>query len=472
MSDLLVTNGRVVTQNAERDVVADGALAITDERIEAVGPTAEVTDEYDADRVVDADGGAVIPGLINTHTHVSDVVLRGGAFAADRGLYDWLYNVKRPASVAMTPDEHAVAAALYCLEAIRAGVTTFVENDTEVVWDAPETIEAKLDVYDTAGVRNVYGAGFADSPPDEAFEALLADYQLRDSGVEHPPADHFAIDTDRAVRETERLIERHHGSADGRQSVWPTPIVLASSSTRGLREASRLAEEHDVRTTMHIAEAEVEEADAGLSSIEYLRNAGYLGERTLLGHCVQIDAGDVRLLAKSGTSVAHNFMANMRLATGFAPVVELLDAGVTVGLGTDNANLNDTVNPLSDLRAVASAHKGYHRDPGVIPAQTAFDMVTIDGARAIGRADDLGSLEAGKLADVAIIDLDHPHLTPCPDPVHALVYAAQGFEVDTVLCAGDIVMEEREVATLDDTAAILRDAAAVGADVVERVGIE
>ncbi|GAA0303052.1 amidohydrolase [Halarchaeum salinum] len=472
MADVLVTNGRVITQNGDRDVIEDGALAITGERIEAVGHTAEIVADYDAARVVDADGGAVIPGLINAHTHVSDIVLRGGAFAADRGLYDWLYNVKRPGSVAMMPDEHAVAASLYCLEAIQSGVTTFVENDTEVVWDTPETIEAKLDIYETSGIRNVYGAGFADSPPDEAFEALLADYQIRNADTEHPPADHFSIDTDRAIRETERLIERYHGSAEGRQSIWPTPIVLASSSARGLREAYQLAEEHDVQTTMHIAEAEVEEADAGLSSIEYLRNVGYLGERTLLGHCVQIDASDVRLLAESGTSVAHNFMANMRLATGFAPVVEMLDAGVTVGLGTDNANLNDTVNPLSDVRAVASAHKGYHRDPGVVPAQTALDMVTIDGARAIGRADDLGSLEAGKLADVAIVDLDHPHLTPCPDPVHALVYAAQGFEVETVLCAGELVMDGRDVRSFGDPAAIMRDAAAVGADVVERVGIE
>lgn len=470
MTDLLVVNGRVITQNAAREVIENGAVAIADGRIEAVDTTAALTAEYDADRVVDADGGAVVPGLINAHTHVSDVLLRG-AFAADRGLYDWLYNVKRPGSVAMTPDEHAVAAALYCVEAVRSGVTTFVENDTEIVWDDRATIEAKLDVYETAGIRNVYGAGFADSPPDGAFEALLADYQARNPDTMHPPADRFAVETDRAIAETEALIDEYHGSAGGRQSVWPTPIVLASSTARGLREAYRLAEAHDIRTTMHIAEAEVEEAGAGLSSVEYLRNVGYLGDRTLLGHCVQIDDRDVRLLAETGTSVAHNFMANMRLATGFAPVVEMIDAGVTVALGTDNTNLNDTVNPLGDVRAAAGAHKGYHRDPGVIPAAKAFDMLTIDGARAIGREDDLGSLEPEKRADLAVVDLDHPHLTPCPDPVFALVNAVQGFEIDTVICDGDVVMAGRDVAAFDEDA-VMADARDAAVAVVERVGIE
>ncbi|AGB38882.1 amidohydrolase family protein [Natronococcus occultus] len=472
MTALLVTNGQIVTQNADREIIKDGAVAITDDRITAVGETATIEAEYDADRRIDAEGGAIVPGLINAHTHVSDILFRG-AFAADRGLYDWLYNVKRPGSVAMTPEEHAIAARLYCLEAIQAGVTTFVENDTEIIWDRTETIDAKLGVYEASGIRNVYGAGFADCPPDETMAALLADIQARNPDVSRPPSDRFAVDTDQAIAETTALIETYHGSAEGRQSVWPTPIVLESTTTRGFQEAYRLAEEYDVMTTAHVAEAEVEEQGIALSSVGYLRNIGYLGDRALLGHCVQLDPADVRLLARTGTAVAHNFMANMRLATGFAPIVAMLDCGVTVGLGTDNANLNDTVNPLSDVRAVASAHKGYHRDPSVVPAQTAFDMVTIDGARAIGREDELGSIEPGKQADIAIVDLDHPHLTPCSDPVSTLVYAAQGFEIDTVICAGTLVMDGRDVLSFDEPLdEITSDAATAAEAVVKRVGIE
>ncbi|MEF8812623.1 MAG: amidohydrolase [Halovenus sp.] len=472
MTTVLVTNGQVVTQNPARDIIESGAVVVVDDTIEAVGPASELEADHDPDRIIDADGGAIIPGLINAHTHVSDILLRG-SFAADRGLYDWLFNVKRPGSLAMTPEEHAIAASLYCAEAIRSGVTTFVENDTELTWESWDPIEAKLDVYERSGIRSIYGAGFADKPPDDSFETLIEDIQARNPDTEHVAPDRLTVATERALDQVESVIETYHGSADGRQSIWPSPSILASSSSRGLQEAYRLAEQHDVMTTTHVAESEVDARDDGLSSIEYLRNLGYLGNRALLGHCVQIDGADVRLLADTGTAVAHNYMANMRLATGFAPVVPMLENGVTVGLGTDNSILSDTINPLSDVRAAAAGHKGYHRDPDVLPAQTVFDMVTIAAATAIRRDADLGSIEPGKQADIAIVDLDHPHLTPCPDPVFALVYGAQGFEIETVLCQGDVVMENRDILTFDEsTAEIMSAASAAAAAVVDRVGIE
>jgi atrazine chlorohydrolase/5-methylthioadenosine/S-adenosylhomocysteine deaminase len=466
----LLTNGTVITQNATRETITDGAVLVRDDTIAAVGPTTTLEKEYEYDRRIDADGGAIIPGLINAHTHVSDIILRG-AYSADRGLYDWLYNIKRPAYVQMEPDEHAAAAALYCTEAIQSGVTTFVENDTEVLWDDWADIEAKLDVYERSGTRNIYAAGFADNPPDEEFTALLADIQARNPDVDHPPVDCLTVETETVLSEVESLIQTHHGRASGRQSIWPSPIVVATTTTEGFQRAASLADEYDVMTTAHVAEAEAQALGPALSSIEYLRNIGYLGERTLLGHCVQVDAADVRILAETGTKVAHNFFANMRLATGFAPIVELLDYGATVGLGTDNANLSDTVNPLSDLRAVFAAHKGFHRDAGVLDAQTAFDMVTIDGARAIGRGDDLGSIEVGKQADIAVVDMDYPHLTPAPDPVFALVAGAQGFEVESLLCAGELIMSDRNVKTLAEET-VLNEATEAAERVTERVGIK
>jgi len=472
MTDLLVTNGQVVTQNADREIIENGAVAVSGDRIEAVGDSEVLAADHDPDRTIDADGGAIIPGLIDAHVHVSDVLLRG-AFAEDRGLYDWLYNANKPGVASMSPDEHAVAATLYCMEAIQAGVTTFVENDTKVDWDSPDTTEAKLEVYDESGIRNVYGAGITDVPPDEEFLDLVADMEARNPGTDHPPADLFTFETETALSGVESLIERYHGTADGRQSVWPSPVLVGTSSTEALQEAYRLAEAYDLMTTTHVAEAEIQDQNVALSSVEYLRNVGYLGERALLGHCVQIDDGDVRLLAETDTRVAHNYMANMRLATGYAPVVSMLDAGVAVGLGTDNANLDDTINPLGDIRAVAGGHKGYHRDPSVVQAETAFDMITIEGARAIGREADLGSIEADKQADIAIVDLDHPHLTPAPDPVFALVHAAQGFEIETLVCAGDVVMDGREIRSFDDPEeTILEEASELAAEIVERTGIE
>ncbi|ATW89346.1 atrazine chlorohydrolase/5-methylthioadenosine/S-adenosylhomocysteine deaminase [Halohasta litchfieldiae] len=469
MTDLLVTNGRVITQDTNRTVIEGGAVAIEGDEITAVGTTDELGSVHAADRVIDAEGGAVIPGLVNPHTHVSDILLRG-SFAEDRGLLDWLYNVKRPGTLAMDPDEHALAATLYCIEAIQSGVTAFVENDTEVLWDDWSTIEAKLGVYDEAGIRNVYGAGMVDRGADAVFQELVTDIQAREDDVDHPPLETFVEETDDVIAEVDSLIETYDGTANGRQSIWPAPVVVETTTNRCFREAYALAEKHDVMTTAHVAEAEAQE-QRDLSSIEYLRNVGYLGERTLLGHCVQIDASDIRTLAETGTAVAHNFMANMRLATGFAPVVKMLDTGVTVGLGTDNSILSDTVNPLSDVRAMAGGHKGYHRDAGVVDAQTAFDMITRDAATAIGRAESLGSLEAGTQADLAIVDLDHPHLTPSKDPVFTLVHAAQGFEVDTVVCAGDVIMENREIQTFDEPLdSILSRASEAATDIADRTG--
>lgn len=471
MTDVLITNGVVVTQNDHREIVEDGAVAITDDRISAVGPSDQLEQDTSPGRVIDADGGAVIPGLINAHTHVSDIFLRG-AFAQDRGLYDWLFNVKQPAVFAMDPAEHALAARLYCAEAIRSGTTTFVENDTALDWERLETTRRKLDVYETMGIRNVYGAGIRDLPADDQFRQLFEDITARNPGVSHPGPDFLIVETDDALDNVASLIEAFH-DADGRQSVWPAPATLATTTADTLRGAYRLATEYDVMTTAHVAEAEAEASERGaLSSIEYLRNVGYLGERALLGHCVQVDERDVRLLAQTDTAVVHNFRANMRLATGFSPVVSMLDTGVSVSLGTDNSILSDTIDPLSDVSDVATAHKGYHRDPGVVPAQQALDMVTHDAAATIGQADTLGSLEEGKQADIAIVDLDQPHLTPAPDPVHTLVYGARGADVETVLCAGDIVMENRELLTVDESLSELVAAAeATAEDLVERTNI-
>lgn len=472
MTDVLVTNGTVVTQNGSREIIDNGAVAVEDDKISAVGPAERLEDETGPDRIIDAEGGAVIPGLVNAHTHVSDIFLRG-AFEGDRGLYDWLFNVKQPALAVMDADEHALAARLYCVEAIQSGTTTFVENATALDWTDLKPTRRKLDVYDQLGIRNVYGAGLRDRSPDEDFRRLFEEITGSGGGSVHPGPDALIVETEDGLADVESLIEAYH-EPEERQSVWPAPATLATTTSDMLRGAYRLAEEYDVMTTAHVAEAEAEVRERGaISSIEYLRNVGYLGERALLGHCVQTNDRDVRLLAKSNTPVVHNYRANMQLATGFAPIVDMLGRGVTVCLGTDNTILNDTVNPLSDARAVATAHKGYHRDSGVVPAGTAFDMVTRDAAQAIGRGDELGSLEPGTQADLVVIDLDRPHLTPTPDPIHTLVYGLQGGEVETVLCAGEVVMDNRELLTLKEPLSeLLSTAERTAADIVRRANIE
>lgn len=468
MVDILVKNGTVLTMNDDRDVVDSGAVALDAGEVVDVGPTVDLTARYDADRIVDASECAVLPGFISTHVHVSDILLRGRE--KDRTLLDWLYNVKKPGIDAMTPEENAVAAALYCLEAIQSGITTFVENGTGAGNGYSNAeIKAKLDVYDRAGVRNVYCHGFSDRESSPEITALVDRLVDKEPSVEH----HFpeVEDTEDALDEIESYIEQYHGTADGRQSVWPCPGIAWGVTPAGLRGAYELAERHDVMTTTHASET-VHEERGHLSTIGYLNSAEYLGERTLLGHCVHVDDRDIRLLSATETRVAHNPLTNLALGSGIAPVPDLLSAGVTVGLGTDNTSGSDTVNMLNDLRFAALIHKGARRDPGAITAKKVLEMATIDAARAIGREDDLGSLEPGKRADLIVLDLDYPHLVPRPDVAAAVVYQAQGFEVETVICDGAVVMDSRTVLGIEDDYPELQETAAASAtDVLDRAGI-
>ncbi|RQG94907.1 amidohydrolase family protein [Natrarchaeobius chitinivorans] len=469
MERILIENGIVVTQNDDREIIHDGAVAIEDDTIAAVGPTDEVAGAVDADRVVDASDHLVIPGLINAHTHVTDILLRGSC-GTDRGLYDWLYNVKQPGTSVMTPDDHETAAALYCWEAIRSGITTFVENDAEMRYGATEMLESKFRAFERSGIRSIYARGVRDLPPDEGFEALIETITAKEPTVDHPDQHEYTAETDEWVAEVESLIDDYHGSADGRHEVWIAPVVIEAMTTEGLQESYRLAEEHDVMTTIHTAEAPEQEAGA-ISSIEKLSNIGCLGEHALLGHCVQVTDRDLRLLAKTDTRVAHNVGSNMALGNGFAPIPSMRDRGVTVGVGTDNSILSDQVNMLGDLRLAALAHKGHHRDPGVLPAQEVFDMATIEAARSIRKEDTLGSLEVGKRADVALLDVDHPQFTPLPDVIRALVYQARGTEFDTVICDGSFVMEDGEVSLTEEYPDLRQQAIDAASRIVEESGL-
>jgi 5-methylthioadenosine/S-adenosylhomocysteine deaminase len=440
MPELLIEGGTVITQNPDREVIRDGAVAIQGDEIVAVGTAAEVGDRYDPDSRIDASGSAVMPGLVNPHTHVSDILLRGSC-GTDRGLYDWLFNVKQPGIAQMTAEEHELAAALYCAEALSAGVTTFVENDAEILLGETDAMAAKFDAYEAAGLRSIYARGIRDLPVDEEFRALVDRVGGRDPSVEHPDQDRYVEPLDDWLDELEQLSDEYHGSADGRHEIWVAPVVIEGMTDEGLREAYEFAADRDVMTTIHTAEAPGQ-AEGWLSPVEHLRNVGSLGEHALLAHCVHIDERDVRLLAETDTRVAHNIASNMALGNGFAPVATMRSHGVTVGLGTDNAILSDTVNPLADLRLAAMAHKGHHEDPGLLPAGAVLDMVTIDAARSIRKSDELGSLEAGKRADILIMDLDQPRLTPAPDVANAVVYQTLGSEVETVLCGGEVVVED------------------------------
>lgn len=470
MVDLLITNGTVVTMD-NPGILEGGAVAVDGTEIIDVGETDDLVDKYSADRSIDANGKAVLPGFIDCHVHVDDILLRGG-IGTDRELYDWLFNVKLPGVGAMTPEEHAIASALYCHELIQSGATTFVENAVGPGYGYDnDTIEKKIDVYDKAGIRNVFGEAFVDTEIDPEFVEFVELEMAKEPTVDHVHPTEFVEDTDSGLRNVRQLIDRYHGENEGRQSVWPSPLFPYTTTTEGLVGAYEIAEENDVMLTTHVAETE-HELEGYHTPVEYLDAIGCLGEHALLGHCVHLSDRDIRLLEKTNTKVSHNPLTNLALGAGFAPVPQMLNQGVTVGLGTDNSSASDTVNLLNDMRYAALIHKGNNSDPSVMSAERALRMATIDAAHAIGRGDELGSLVPGKKADITLIDLEYPHLTPHPNVVSTLVYQTQGFEVDTVICNGDIVMENRHVHGIENEYPNLRETAATTAATVrERAGL-
>lgn len=470
MVNLCITNGIVVTINDDRDVIENGAVVIEGDTIVDVGPTTTIEDQYSVDRTIDASDHIILPGFISSHAHISDILVRG--LRGNRDLYDWLYNVKIPGVAAMTFEEHAIASALYMYEAIQSGFTTVVENATGAGsgYDE-ETVAAKMEVYDDSGARNVYAHPFSDRDVDPGFEAYIQNRMRRELDVVHVQSDETIVTTEEAIQDTERYIEQYHRTADGRQSIWPSPYITWGVSPEGLRRAYELAENYDVMTTTHVSETEHEERGYQ-TSVEYLNDAGYLGERALLGHCVHITDSDVRLLAASSTKVAHNPLTNMALGAGFSPVPQLIRNGVTVGLGTDNTSASDTVNAMNDVRFTSLIHNGYQQDAGSITAEKVLEMATIDNARAIGREDDLGSLESGKKADMILLDRDNAHMVPLTDIVSAVVRRAQGFEIDTVVCNGEVIMEDRDVEGISESFPDLHERAAnASRSVLGRAGL-
>lgn len=469
----MIENGVIITMNDDRHILSDGAILVEDTTIEAIGQTDTIRSNHDADHVIDASNKVVFPGLITSHAHVAGILLRGGP-ATDRGHYDFLYNLKKPFAHAMTPDDHAIASTLYCTEALQSGITTILENGTGAGWGYTEEIlEPKFEVYKRAGIRNIYGQSFIDKGLPEGTKQFVDIQVGKEPGVNHPKKQ--VQDTDEAIEHIESLIDQYHGSADGRQSIWPAPVSPRSTTVEGLIRSYELAEQHEIMTTTHASESPPDNdvVPGPLSMIEYLHDIDYLGERALIGHAVHLSDHDIMLLRQTDTKAAHNPLTNLALGAGFARLPAMLQRGVTVGLGTDTTAGSDTINMINDLRFAAMLHKGTAQLADVMTAETALEMATIDNARAIGRADELGSLEEGKKADMVLMDFDYPHLTPSPNVVSALVYQAQGFEVETVLCNGEVVLDNRRVPGFEtDQSTLLDEASDRANDILDRAGLQ
>jgi 5-methylthioadenosine/S-adenosylhomocysteine deaminase len=450
--DLLITGGTVVTVDPARRVLAPGAVAIEAGRIVAVGPADEVGSAVEPHQRLDATGKVVFPGLVNTHTHLFQTLLKG--LGDDRVLVDWFRQMTGPSAAALTEEDCYHAALAGCLEALRSGTTTI--TDFMYVHPRPGLSDAVIRAMEEIGIRGVFARGYCDTGIEE--------------GVPPP----LVQDLDTILADCERVARQYDGAAGGRIRVRFAPCMIWTVTAESLRAIRALATQLSVGLTMHVAETPFELDNSrrrfGVKDLELLEQLDFLGPDVLAVHCVYLDERDLRILKARQVCVSHNPTSNMYLSSGVAPIPAMLMAGIAVGLASDGPASNNTHNMIQAMKLAALLHKVATRDPTIITAERVLELATIDGARALGLEAEVGSLEPGKRADLMIVDLAHsPYAAPVHHPVSALVYSAIGSEVETVVVDGRLVVREGRATTVDE-ARVLRAAQAAADGLVERAG--
>lgn len=415
-ADILVINGTLLTLDANHTEISDGAVAVSQDTITAVGSIDDFSD-WSVSRVVDARGGIIMPGLINTHTHAAMTCFRG--LADDLQLMNWLNDHIFPAEAKLDDQKVYLGTLLACAEMIMSGTTCFC--DMYLFEDAVARAAKE------AGMRAVVGE-------------VLYDFDSPNYG---PIENGFAY--------TQKLIDTWHADPLVNIAVEPHSTYLCAPEL--LKRAFKLTRSYGLPLVIHLAESksEVEQIKNryGRTPVEHLAELGILAPNVLACHCVELTENDIRLLQRFDVKVAHNAESNMKLASGVAPIPKLLTRGICVGLGTDGCASNNNLDLFLEMDTVAKLHKAQTLDPTAMDALTVLKMATIQAARALGLDQLVGSLEVGKKADLIIIDTDKPHLTPMYSPVSQLVYAAMGSDVSTSIINGTVVMENGEVKTMD-----------------------
>jgi len=418
--DLIVQNGTVVTMDAQRRIIENGAIAVVKSEIIAVGTSAEIARKYSSKQIINAQGKVVIPGLVNAHTHIPMTLFRG--ISDDLDLQDWLTKYIFPAE-AKNVDEAFVRAGtrLGLAEMIRGGTTTYCDMYYYEDAIADETFKA--------GVRGVLGETLIDFPvPDNKTFADALIY-------------------------TEKFVKKWQGNPLITPAIAPhAPYTV---SEEHLKQTRALSDKLNAPLLIHLAEADsetefIKKNQKGMRPIEYVEKIGFLSDKTIAAHVIQANEAELEILKKRGVGIAHNPQSNMKLASGVAPVPMMLAKDLRLGLGTDGAASNNDLSLWEEMDAAAKLHKLFWKDPKLVTAEQAFMMATVGGARALHLENQIGSIEAGKRADIVIIDFDNLHQTPMYNVYSHLVYATKAGDVRHVIINGKIVMRDRNLLTLDE----------------------
>jgi 5-methylthioadenosine/S-adenosylhomocysteine deaminase len=426
--DLIVSGGTLITMDASRRVIVDGAVVISGGRIAEVGRREELATRYRADRTIDGRGHVITPGLIQTHVHVSAEAAMRGTLPDTMPPSQWVRQVTA-FYAAMSPEEEALNATATFIELIRTGTTCFIEAGTT------KHTEAVIDAMGRIGIRGCIGTWSWDIP--------------------RQPANLYQ-ETDRAIEKNAGLIERFDGAHEGRVRVWTSPIGHTMTSDALLVGLKRLADERRTGMTMHLSswleDVESYVVRTGMRPVKYYDHLGVLGPNVLLAHMVNLDDEEVELVLKSGTRIAHCPTTAGWFGYGLTQVArfpEMLARGATIGLGCDAQTCSNNLDAVRAMYSSAILFRDARRDQNAMPAETVLEMATLHGARCALQEADLGSLEAGKKADLVLFDATRPEWRPLHNPVANLVFAADGHSADTVLIDGRVVMERGRLTTVD-----------------------
>ncbi|MHA1587831.1 MAG: amidohydrolase family protein [Candidatus Thorarchaeota archaeon] len=451
---LLVKNGYILTMNPRREIIRDGTVYIEGQKIIEVGKS-EALKDCNAEVEIDARNMIVMPGLIDTHVHLAQALIRG--CADDVALVDWLKNYVWVLQGNFTHDDGRVSAELCMAEMIKTGTTAFVECMIHTRYGFDGIAKA----LEQSGMRGALSkiimdsTGYADSP-DIMYPGMVEDANA-------------------CLKETETMLARWHGKADGRIHVWYGLRSLGAVSEELFKDVGRLARSHKTRLTMHLGEVPddvryvLQNHDMGLT--EFAEKQGLLGPEMVFAHGIHFEESDLKRLAETRSNVSHCPASNTKLASGFATIPRMLELGVPVSLGCDGGPSNNTYDMVREMRLAALIHKPIANDPLVVSAEDVIEMATLGGAVAMGISDIVGSLEPGKHADLILVDMSDLGLTPNTNPVSNLVYAGSGHAVDTVIVNGRLLMRNRELLTMDE-AEVKKKALRHSKDLIERAGVD
>ncbi len=455
MSDILIDGTTIITVDPSRRIIRDGALVIEGNQIIALGKTREIKRKFHADTRIHAKNQIVLPGLIDCHIHLAQALIRG--CADDVNLIPWLRDYVWVLQGNFTPADGVASAALCIAEMLKSGTTSFLESMIHKRYG----LDGIAKVVEKSGIRGCLSKLFMDLTGYAEEESIMYEGMIEDP--------------EECITETLVMHTKWQGAADDRIFVWWGARTPGAVSPELYRRVSKMAKERKMRITMHLAEvkADVDYTTSQFNQLpaEFAKDTGMLGENIVLVHGVWYSPEEFSILANTGTHMCHCPASNAKLASGIAPIPEMLESGVNVCLGCDGGPSNNSYDMFREMFLAAIIHKARTLNPLIVPAETVVEMATINGAKALGLEDKIGSIEVGKRADLVLVDTNTLNLTPTYNPVSNVVYAANGANVDTTIVNGQILVREGHLLSMDEEK-VKDEARRRGFKLLERADVE